>query len=335
MPAVTVIVPARNEATTIGSCIDSILAQDFHDIELLVIDGASSDGTAAVVAGYAERDDRVQLLHNPARIIPAGLNVGLAAAAGTWLVRVDAHSRVDRSYVGDLVARLESGLWGGVGGRKDGSAHTPAGVAIAAALGSRFGVGDSHYHHAVTPREVDHVPFGAYPVALCRELGGWDESLPANEDYEFDYRLRQAGHRLLLDPSIRIEWRSQQSVRELFAQYRRYGAGKADVAWLHPGSMRARHLAAPLLIADLAVAGMLSLRRPRLAAALCLPYLTALTAASVQTAARQPDRRSRKYVPAAFVAMHVGWGVGLWTGLLRNGLAALRRRQEQRQDSSG
>jgi succinoglycan biosynthesis protein ExoA len=331
MPAVTVIVPARNEATTIGACVDSILAQDFQDIEVLVIDGASSDGTAAVVAGYAERDDRIRLLNNPARIIPAALNVGLAAAAGRWLVRVDAHSRVDRGYVGDLVARLESGQWGGVGGRKDGSAHTPAGVAIAAALGSRFGVGDSHYHHAVAPREVDHVPFGAYPVALCRELGGWDETLPANEDYEFDYRLRQAGHRLLLDPSIRIVWQSQQSVGELFAQYRRYGAGKADVAWLHPGSMRARHLAAPLLIAELAVAAMLSLRRPRPAAALCLPYLTALTAASVQTAARLPDRRARKYVPAAFVAMHVGWGLGLWTGLVRNGLGSLRRRQ----DSSG
>jgi succinoglycan biosynthesis protein ExoA len=331
MPAVTVIVPARNEATTIGACVDSILAQDFQDIEVLVIDGASSDGTAAVVAGYAERDDRIRLLNNPARIIPAALNVGLAAAAGRWLVRVDAHSRVDRSYVGDLVARLESGQWGGVGGRKDGSAHTPAGVAIAAALGSRFGVGDSHYHHAVAPREVDHVPFGAYPVALCRELGGWDETLPANEDYEFDYRLRQAGHRLLLDPSIRIVWQSQQSVGELFAQYRRYGAGKADVAWLHPGSMRARHLAAPLLIAELAVAAMLSLRRPRPAAALCLPYLTALTAASVQTAARLPDRRARKYVPAAFVAMHFGWGLGLWTGLVRNGLGSLRRRQ----DSSG
>jgi succinoglycan biosynthesis protein ExoA len=266
----------------------------------------------------------VHLLTNPAGIIPAGLNIGLAAASGRWLVRVDAHSRIGHGYVGALVARLESGRWGGVGGRKDGSGRTRAGVAIAAALGSRFGVGDSHYHHADTPREVDHVPFGAYPVALCRELGGWDETLTANEDYEFDYRLRQAGYRLLLDPSIRIEWQSQQSVRELFAQYRRYGAGKADVAWLHPGSMRARHLAAPLLIADLVLAAMVSPRRPRLGGVLCAPYLTALAGASVRTALRLPDRQARKYVPAAFVAMHIGWGVGVWTGLVKKAWGSLR-----------
>jgi hypothetical protein len=57
----------------------------------------------------------------------------------------------------------------------------------------------------------------------------------------------------------------------------------------------------------------------------------------VQTAARLPNRRTKKYVPAAFVAMHIGWGLGLWTGLVRNGLAALRRQQgrQERQGSSG
>jgi glycosyltransferase involved in cell wall biosynthesis len=317
-PSVTVLVPARNEEASIGSCLDSLIAQRYRDLEIVVVDGDSDDATGRIVEDYAVRDPRIRLLRNPARTIPTGLNVGLAAARGTWLVRVDAHSRVADDYVGALVQLLESGRWGGVGGRKDGSPRTTAGVAIAAALGSPFGVGDSHYHHATAAREVDHVPFGAYPVALCRELGGWRETLTANEDYEFDYRLRQAGHRLLLEPSIRVDWQSRQSVGDLFRQYVRYGSGKADVAWLHPQSMRPRHFAAPLLVGELALAAAVAPRRPKVAAVLAAPYAVALTVASARTALRVPDRHARAYVPAAFAAMHIGWGVGLWAGLVRN-----------------
>ena len=72
---------------------------------------------------------------------------------------------------------------GGVGGRKDGVGSTPAGRAIAAVMGSKFGVGNSKYHHSTEVEEVDHVPFGAYPVDVIRDLGGWDEDLVANEDF--------------------------------------------------------------------------------------------------------------------------------------------------------
>jgi hypothetical protein len=88
---------------------------------------------------------------------------------------------------------------------------TAAGRAISAALGSPFGVGNSLYHCGTESRIVGHIPFGSYPVALVRDLGGWDERLIANEDYEFDYRLRQQGYELLFDPSLSISWVARQS----------------------------------------------------------------------------------------------------------------------------
>ena len=112
-------------------------------------------------------------------------------------------------------------------------------------MGSRLGVGGSAYHHGTRPQEVDHLPFGAYPTALVRELGGWDENLVANEDFEFDYRLREAGHPLLFDPGLVIRWHCRQSIGDLYRQYHRYGRGKVDVAWLHPESLRPRHIAPP------------------------------------------------------------------------------------------
>lgn len=316
-------VPARNEEGSIAECLDSVLSQSFSDLEVLVVDGNSDDRTAEIVREYAERDPRVRLLTNPRAVIPMSLNLALEQARGTWLVRVDAHSRVDSTYVQSLVEHLRTGRWGGVGGRKDGIGRTPAGRAIAAALGSPFGVGDSHYHHAVETLEVDHVPFGAYPVEICRAVGGWDPTITTNEDYEFDYRVRAAGHRLLLDPSIRVEWLSRQSITDLVLQYWRYGAGKASVARLHPASLQARHLAPPMLVANLVVAAAVAIRRPRLAALLAAPY-AAVVATGAARASRELDPAARRYLPAAFVGMHVAWGAGFWRGLFTS------RSREQR-----
>ncbi|SHL22559.1 Glycosyl transferase family group 2 [Pseudonocardia thermophila] len=327
---VTVIMPARDEEKFIGAALDGIQAQDYRNLQIVVVvDGATRDRTTEVVEERAAADPRIELLHNPQGGIPRALNIALAAARGRWLVRVDAHSTVGTDYVRKNVSRLQEGRWGGVGGRKDGHGVTPAGRAIAAALGSPFGVGGSVYHHGEVEQEVDHVPFGAYPVALLRELGGWDEDLVANEDYEFDYRLRMAGHRLLFDPDIKIRWHSRQTIGDLYKQYRRYGHGKVAVALKHPASMRPRHVLVPAFLAWLVLAGLVALRRPRIAAAMVAPYAAALTAASVKTG-RDLPRESRKYVAPAFLAMHIGWGVGFWAGVADALRRAVSRSDDRR-----
>ena len=314
---VSVIVPARDEEQAIGATLTALRRQDYPALQIIVVDGGSTDGTVAAVERHMAEDPRIELLHNERQIIPAALNIALAAARGRWLVRMDAHSTVDETYVSTAVAILRNGDWGGVGGRKDGVGRTAAGRAIAAALGSRFGVGGSVYHYGTDEQAVDHIPFGVYPVDLVRRLGGWDERLVANEDYEFDYRLRRSGATLLFDPRLRISWESRQTVRSLYQQYRRYGAGKLDVARLHPASLRPRHLMTPLLVPYLATAAVVAVRRPRVAAALLAPYATGITVASVSTARALDDPVSRAYVPAAFLAMHVGWGVGVWSRALQ------------------
>ena len=320
---VTVVVPAKNEQDHIESCLDSILAQTYRNLEVLVVDGASTDRTAEIVLAYAGRDPRVHLLENPRGIIPVALNIALAAAQGRWLVRVDSHAAVPPDYVELAVDHLRTGRWGGVGGRKDGVGRTPAGRAIAAAMASPFGVGNSTYHYGTEPQAVEHIPFGAYPVDLARELGGWDEELRVNQDFEFDWRIRQTGRELLFDPALRIDWYCRQSVRELFAQYRRYGKGKVKVAALHPASVRPRHLMAPLLVAWLTLAGLVGLRRPLVAALAVAPYPLAVAVAAGQSAPKV-DAAARRHLPAAFAAMHLGWGLGFWEGLRE--VAARRRR---------
>jgi len=313
-PRVTVVIPARDEARAIGACLDAVLMQSEPDLQVIVVDGGSRDGTAAIVQRRAAEDPRVELIENPAGLIPRSLNLALAAARAPYLVRVDAHATVPRDYVARIVEHLETGEWSGVGGRKQGVGFTPSGRAVAAAMGSRFGVGNSTYHYGEARAVVDHVPFGAYPVDVARRLGGWDERCVVNQDYEFDYRVRRDGGLLLFDPELVIDWHCRQSVRELFQQYRRYGRGKANVAALQPRSVQARHLAAPTLIAGLAGAAvMFATRRPKAGLALAAPYAVALTAATATVAPRL-DRGARRYVAPAFAAMHVGWGLGFWHG---------------------
>lgn len=321
----TVVIPARNEERFIGQCLESVLSQTYPRLQVLVVDGASSDRTVAVAARYADSDPRVEVLHNPDRTVPVGLNIALAAAKGRYFVRIDAHSTVPPEYVATAVELLRRGQWGGVGGRKDGVGVTPTGTAIACVMSTRFGVGDSLYHYGEAPQVAEHVPFGAYETELVRELGGWNESLPVNQDFEFDHRVRKSGRDLLFDPDLTVEWHCRQTLRELFRQYRRYGQGKSMVARLHPESMGARHLAAPALVAVIGAALVNVPHRPRRAALLLFPYVAALGVSSYLAARRVQGVRAKLAVPAAYACMHVGWGVGFWEGVLAQLLGSTPR----------
>ena len=314
-PRVTVVIPVRNERHSLPTCLRSVLQQTLSDLQVLVVDGRSTDGTREVVRAFQEHDARVELLDNPAGIVPSGLNIALAAARAPWLVRVDGHATIPPDYVATAVRLLEGDEWGGVGGVKRAVGRTVAGRAVAVAMSSPFGVGGSLYHYGTVAREVDHVPFGCYRTELARRLGGWDEQFVVNQDFEFDHRLRRAGHRLLFDPRLVIEWECRQSIGALFRQYCRYGRGKAKVALRHPDSVRPRHLVPPALVSGILVtcaAG--AVRGPR-ALGLLAPYVVGLAVAGTGTARGALRARERALVPVALAAMHVGWGLGFWRGL--------------------
>ena len=160
---ITVVVPAKDEEDAIVACLDSIRAQDWSNLQIVVIDGDSSDATPQLVEAVGRQDPRIELLHNPRGIIPVSMNIGLRGARGRYLVRVDAHAEIPPGYVRRAARHLQTGQWGGVGGRKVGIGRTPAGRSIAAAMESPFGVGGSYYHYGTQQRVLDHIPFRLLP----------------------------------------------------------------------------------------------------------------------------------------------------------------------------
>lgn len=313
---VAIVIPALNEERSISACLDAVLAQTWTDLDVIVADGGSTDATRAIVDEYGGRDGRVRIVDNPRRTQPAALNSAVAHTDADWIVRIDAHSTVPPTYVASVMTHLSTGNWGGVGGRKDGVAHSAQGRAVAAALGSPFGVGNSVYHHGTEVQTVDHIPFGAYPMAVVRELGGWDENTPTNEDYEFDYRVRQSGKELLFDPRLVIFWETRETVKAFFQQYRRYGRAKYLTLRKHPESAAIRHLIPTGLVATLVAASVIACVRPRWAAAIVAPYAGVIAAATATVAPTLDSAESCRWLPLAFMAMHLGHGIGMWEALL-------------------
>ena len=194
---------------------------------------------------------RIAIVDNAARTIPSGLNQAIGASTGDIIVRLDAHSVPIREYVERCVEALRSGRGDIVGGVWDivpgGGQVIARGIAAAAA--HPLGAGDATYRLGGRPGPADTVPFGAFRRTLAESVGPFDERLLTNEDYEFNYRVRQAGGRVWLDPSIRSTYVARAGLGELARQYWRYGFWKYRMLVRHPRSLRWRQALPPIFVA--------------------------------------------------------------------------------------
>ena len=190
-------------------------------------------------------------------------------------------------------------------------------------MSSPLCAGNSRYRVGGPQGSVDTVYLGVFRRAPLEALGGWDEALLANEDYELNWRLREQGLTVWFDPALKVGYQPRENLTALASQYFGYGRWKVKMLIRHPRSLRARQLAAPLLVAGFAVSPGLLLAAPfgaakAAAAALPIVYLLSLFACS---AAMQRRRAGIFLVMAAAATIHFSWGTGFLIGLP----AALRR----------
>lgn len=324
-PAVTVIMPIRNEGSFIERSLGAVIAQDLPSgrMEILVADGRSTDDTRARIAELARRYPEVpiEVIDNPGGIVPTGMNVALRRARGEVVVRVDGHTIVEADYARRCLEALERTGADCVGGRMDAVADAAFGRAVSLATSSPFGVGGARFHYSPREEDVDTVYMGAWRRDVFRRLGGFDEEMVRNQDDELSYRIRERGGRIVLDPAIRSRYYPRSTLRTLWRQYFQYGYWKVRVMQKHPLQMRARHFAPPALAAALALGALLApfaapIRLGFLA--LALIYLLALLGASSWTA-RRADLASAPWLPVVFAILHLAYGAGFLVGLLRFG----------------
>ena len=317
-PTVSLVVPVRNEEAHVQACLEAIRAQTYPPglLEVIVVDGESTDATVAIVERVAASDASIKLLRNPQRSMPTGLNLGIRAATGEYVGVVSGHSVLQPDYVDRALSVMEAtGAWA-VGGRIIRRAEGPMQSAIALATASRIGVGDSAHNYAAQGGWVETVFPGFWRLQLFEHIGTFDPHMVANEDNEFSLRIRKAGGRIWYDPAIRVEYSPRETLGGVFTQYRRYGLGKMRVLRKHRGGLRWRHLVPAAWVAFLGFGAVLSLLvRPLLVAWLLgiAAYVAAIVATGVRL--RRPGVAWWR-ITAALATLHIAYGIGTWQGLV-------------------
>ena len=318
-PSVSVIIPARNAEANIAAALDSILAQDYPGpVEIIVADGSDTPATADLL----RRDyPAAQIVANPRQTTPNGLNAALDAASGQVVVRCDAHATLPPDYLRRGVATLLATGAGVVGGRQRPVGRGAVQRAIAMTLSTPLGAGDARYRLGGPAGPVDNFYLGIYRRDALEAAGRFDPALTRTQDCEFNWRLRRRGEQVWFDPELTVYYHPRGSLRALARQYFDYGRWKPVSLRKHPGELRARHLAAPLLALGLAGSGLLAAIGALwpgapgvlLGAAAALPALYALVlllGALVIGLSRRDA--AALLIPAAAALMHLSWGIGFF-----------------------
>jgi len=321
---VSLIIPCYNEQDSIQDLLAAICEQDFplQDLEVVISDGMSTDATRDRIAEFAEAVPELTLrvVDNPQRNIPAGLNQAIEAASGEILVRMDAHSLPHPDYLKFSVRALLDNKGDNVGGVINIKPANQSLIARSIALAAvhPLGVGDAKYRTGAQAGEVDTVAFGAYRASLVDRIGGYDESLLTNEDYEFNVRVRKSGGKIWLDPKIRATYISRSSLRALASQYWRYGYWKLRMLLRYPETIRWRQVSGFFVLSWL-VLGLLSIwfmAARWLLLGEAVIYSTALLAAGMSAAWKERDPGLVVGLPLAVATMHFSWGSGFLVSLI-------------------
>jgi len=209
LPLVSVLLPARDAAATIGAALESVSRQTLTDLECVIVDDGSRDETAAKAERMARRDRRFRLLSQPARGIVAALGAGLAECRGRYVARMDADDLMHRERLRLQVEWLE---------RHPEAAGVGSHVRIFPRRGLRRGFRAYERWLASLADESDirANAFVECPVVhptlvlradLLRTFGYRDAPWP--EDYDLVLRLLEAGHGLGVVPRRLLGWRDR------------------------------------------------------------------------------------------------------------------------------
>ena len=322
---VSVICPTYNEEKYIATCIDSILAQDYpqEDLEILFVDGMSTDATRSIILSQAKEHNNLYLLDNPHRIVPYALNIGIEHAQGDIIVRIDAHASFPSNYISTLVhylVHLPNAQNVGAPCVTHTLGETDKAKAIVAVLSNKWGVGNSTFRLGIKEiQSVDTVPFGCWKKQTLKDVGLFDIRLIRNQDIELNKRILKNGGNIYLVPDTYCTYYARETYKKLAQN--NYGNGKWNILTLYYTkalrSLSLRHFI-PLIF-------LLSLLLPILGIVLCpwiglvagmslISYLMLVCCISWRISKEQSIHPLS--VVAAFFTLHLSYGAGSLMGIL-------------------
>ena len=323
---VSVGVVAYNEEQYLLCLLEDIASQDFphNKIELILIDGASSDGTKQImkdfsVSAVASDFFRVVLLDNPKKILPAGCNVMLENFTGDCIVRIDAHARLPKDFISQNVAVLDEGEYVSAGPRPTiAEPKTAASTMLLMAEDSAFGSSVADYRFSSKKEYVSSAFHAMFRRCAVEAVGLYNEALSRTEDNDYFYRLGKEGYRIRFDGRIQSKQIARSTYKRMMKQ--KYGNGFwiGRTMYVQPKCFKIYHFAPfafVIGIALLALIGLLASWIPFVIAGIL--YALCCVLLSVKAIIEKKVFSAYQLLlPFVFVSIHVVYGVGTVAGLV-------------------
>ncbi|MFD4970521.1 glycosyltransferase family 2 protein [Streptomyces sp. NPDC058424] len=327
LPAVSVIMPVLNEERHLRGAVEAILAQEYGgEMEVVIALGPSADRTDDIAAELVAEDPRVHTVPNPTGRTPAALNAAIKASRHPIVVRVDGHGMLSPDYIATAVRLLEETGAQNVGGIMHAEGENAWEHAVAAAMTSKVGVGNAAFHTGGQAGPAETVYLGVFRRAALEQQGGYNEEFIRAQDWELNFRIREAGGLIWFSPELRVSYRPRPNVKALARQYKDYGRWRHVVARYHQGSINLRYLAPPAAVCAIAAGIVVGAALTPWALVVPGGYLAAIAAGSVP-AGKDLPLAARLRIPVALATMHMSWGWGFLTSpksLARRVIAARR-----------
>ena len=238
----SVICPCFNEEEYIRGLLDFFVSSEPKDKELLLVDGGSRDKTKSIIQEYQKNHRNISLLDNPQKIVPFALNKAIPQCKANIIVRLDAHTKYAPDYFEKVLETFDKVEADIVGGPTRTACKAPFQCAVAHAICTPFGVGNSQVHNVAYEGYSDSVTFGSWKKEIFADVGVFDERLVRNQDDEFHYRAKSKGKKIYQNPDIRLWYYPRSSLRGLFRQYYQYGLFKPMVLKKVNSEIKLRHL---------------------------------------------------------------------------------------------
>lgn len=311
--AITAVVATYNEEAHIGRCLTGLLAQEGLDgpVEILVVDGMSTDRTVDVVRSFPEFGAQIRLISNPRRLQVYAWNAALCEAQGEYYAMVLAHADYSPTYFRSCLDVMRRTGATAVGGVQRAHGYGLRGRAIAWCMSNAAGMGNARHRYLDQEEECDSVFSIFTRRSTLLAVGGYDECVPFDEDSDLNYRLRRNGGKLIVSPSIQVRYYVRRSLKALWKQMFTYGYWRRFTQLKHPGKVPLRVLAPPALLAGFVISAAFATTPLRLiAAVLPAAYLSFLILCALASA--RSVRAAALVVPAAIATMHAAYGAGYW-----------------------
>lgn len=318
---VSVVVPVRNEEKYISKCITSILSQDYPKelLELIFVDGDSEDNTVEIIKSYVGNDDLIRILDNKKKFVQYALNIGINAAIGEYIVRMDAHSEYEDNYISKCVEYLNKTDASNVGGPMIAVGKSRLQSVIAASYHSIFALGGGKNHDKKYEGYADTVYLGAFKRLDIIAVGLYDERLTRNEDDDLCFRMIENGMKIYITPEIKSVYYPRSTYKALFKQYFEYGLWKVAVIKKHKRPARVTHLIPMLFVAFLVLFGIGSFFSKMIFTVFFIVLLLYVIFNMYFSFSNQ-DLKSisdKLRIMAVHTVLHVSYGFGFWFGVFK------------------